>query len=140
MVKKLPYKDFLRSFKFAPRLTIELIVENKDKELLLLKRESKPFKNYWHLPGGYLLKDEKIANCVKRIAKDELDLRNASKYKELGVFETIKGDPRGHIIHYVVKLRRERARKGKFFKTIPKGTVAHQKKFLLKLGYTEMQG
>ena len=135
MVRKLSYEDFLKSFEFAPRLTVELVVENSNGEILLLKRESDPYKNHWHLPGGFLLKDEKIAACITRIARDELNMKNSSNYKKLDVFETVKGDPRGHIIHYVVKLKTEKVEDGEFFKTLPSDTIPYQKKFLLELGY-----
>ncbi len=135
MAKKLSYKDFLKSFEFAPRLTIELIVEDESGAIVLLKRTSDPYNNYWHLPGGFLLKDEKISNCVKRLAKEELNIDYDSEYKKLGVFETIKGDPRGHIVHYVVRLSEDKITKGKYFKTIPQNTIPYQKTFLQELGY-----
>lgn len=136
MPKKLSYNDFLKSFEFAPRLAIELLVENTQGELLLLKRESTPFKGQWHLPGGFLLKNEHIDDCIRRIAKKELGLSIQIKnVKKLQLFESIKADPRGHIIHLPVKIVKSDIKKGKYFSKLPANTISYQKVFLAKLGY-----
>jgi len=138
--KKLPYKEFLKSFKLCPRLAIELLVENKKGQILLLKRSRPPFKNYWHLPRGFLLKNEPMGNCAKRLSSEELRLELNSKDGEfLGLFETIKGDPRDHILHYTLRFRLKnnqvRPDGEKFFESLPPKMVPYQKKFLIELGY-----
>jgi ADP-ribose pyrophosphatase YjhB (NUDIX family) len=135
VVKKLSYGDFLKSFELVPRLTVELVVENDKKEIFLLERKSDPFKEDWHLPGGFLLKDEKLTDCIDRIAIDELGLGKPSKAEFLGLFENLEGDPRGHILHYVVRITNKPKAKGKFFGSLPPNTISYQKKFLQELGY-----
>ncbi|MFC1600462.1 NUDIX domain-containing protein [Patescibacteria group bacterium] len=138
MVKKLSREDFLRSLELSPRLTVELLVENPQGKLLLLKREDPPFKGHWHLPGGFLIKDETFRECISRLSKEELGINFTSVYAEkLGLFETIGEDPRGHILHYAVKLEPSNLPKGRFFNKIPKKTIHYQKKFLIELGYIE---
>lgn len=106
MPQKLSYKDFLKSFELAPRLAIELLIENKKGELLLLKRDKEPFVGLWHLPGGFLLKDEPIDDCIQRLANSELDLKiDPIQTERLGLFETLSGDPRGHILHHPVRVK-----------------------------------
>ena len=138
MVKKLSYSEFLKSLELAPRIVVELLIENKQKEPLLIKRIDKPYIGYWHLPGGFLLKNESIQNCIKRLAKEEVGLNyHSTDYKMLGLFENIKGDSRGHILHYVVKLKSNKQPQGRFFEKLPKKTISYQKRFLRELGYKE---
>jgi ADP-ribose pyrophosphatase YjhB (NUDIX family) len=141
-IKKLSYEKFLESLRLCPRLTVELLIENRKKEILLLKRSSHPFINLWHLPGGFLLKGESIALCTRRVSKKEVGKALYEKDgKFVGLFETIDSDPRGHILHYVIKfkvaytfVKPTSYNHKNFFKPLPK-TIPYQKKFLNKLGY-----
>lgn len=138
MSQKLSYEDFLKSFEFAPRLAVELLVENASGKLLLLQRDREPFKGYWHLPGGFLLKDETIAECVSRLAHEELATQlDYEKAEFLGIFENINGDPRGHILHYVVRFKRKDVADKHYFDHLPQQTITYQKGFLKKLFYTD---
>src|SRR3990172_886703 len=135
MPQKLSYEDFLKSFELAPRLAIELLIENKKGELLLLKRDKEPFAGQWHLPGGFLLKDESINDCIQRLADAELSLDiDTTQTERLGLFETLSGDPRGHILHHPVRIQSQNIANKDFFDTIPKNTIPYQTKFLKKLG------
>ncbi len=136
MIEKLPYEKFLESFTLSPRLAVEILVINSKKELILLQRDTEPFRSYWHLPGGFLLKREHIMECVKRVAHDELKLEiEPSNFKFEGLFENISGDPRGHILHYVLSVNIDKIHSGKFFKTLPTNTIPYQRVFLNKLGF-----
>lgn len=136
--KKLSYKKFLLSLKLAPRLAVELLFENRKGELFFIKRTIDPFKNKWHVPGGFVLKGESIESCIKRVAKEEANTHlDMEKIKFLGIFETIKDDPRGHIIHYVVRVMittssAEKAleNNGSFFKNLPQPIIPAHRKFL----------
>ncbi len=135
-IEKLSKIDFLKSLELSPRLTIELLVFNSKNQILLIKRQSTPFINFWHVPGGFLLKNETINRCIHRIAYDEIGINIiGNKTKFVGVFETPKGDPRGHIIHYVVKMKIRKdtniSDKYQFFSKLPK-VIPYQKKFILE--------
>jgi 8-oxo-dGTP diphosphatase len=137
MPQKLSYEDFLKSLELCPRLTIELLLENDGGEIFLIKRTKFPFENHWHLPGGFLLKGETIQECIERIAKDEIGIE-IGKGEFAGVFENVNGDPRGHIIHYVMKFKVSEIPTSKdkaFFKALPDPTIPYQRDFLSKLGY-----
>lgn len=136
MAEKLSYEDFLKSFELAPRLAIELLVESPKGELLLLKRDKEPFVGKWHLPGGFLLKDETLNDCIKRLGQDELGvMMDMSQMERCELFETLKGDPRGHVLHYPVRIKMEKIANKDYFRTIPKNTISYQVSFLEKLGY-----
>lgn len=70
----LEIKDFKNLIKNAPLISIDFIIENNEKEILLGKRINKPAKNYWFTPGGRILKNESIDNAIKRLLKKEINL------------------------------------------------------------------
>ena len=106
MIKKLPYKTFLQTFKHVPRLAVSLVVVNGDKEVLWAKRGIPPLKDHWHLPGSFVLKGESLKECVKRVVKNELAYTLPKKeLKLVGVFDDLSGDPRGHVVDVVYELQ-----------------------------------
>jgi len=65
-------KTYLSIIENTPLVSIDLIIENMDGEILLGKRLNRPAKGYWFVPGGRILKDETIAEAMKRISRKEL--------------------------------------------------------------------
>ncbi|MBI2641547.1 NUDIX domain-containing protein [Candidatus Roizmanbacteria bacterium] len=55
-----------------PRPTNAVILENENGEILFIKREFPPKKNYWDLPGGFVNLNESLEHSVKREIKEEL--------------------------------------------------------------------
>lgn len=145
MAQKLPLKTFLETFKFAPRPAVSLLIENNERYVLLTKRLKPPFANYWHLPGSFIVKNETIGECIRRIAKEELGIKvKHVKPKLSGVFENLDKDPRGHVIDiiYAIKLSRTIEPKPigytkeiKFFKKLPTNIGFNHHETLAKLGY-----
>lgn len=134
---KLSHPDFLLSLTLAPRLVVELLVENSHGEIYLLKREIPPFIDSWHLPGGFLLKGELIEDCVSRLLKEELSSSELN-WHFIKLVEDIDGDPRGHLLHYFVKVHSDEqivTEKCRYFKHLPTNTMPHQIPMLLGLGY-----
>ena len=133
--KRLSKEDFLLSLDLAPRMVVELVIKDSEGRIFLIERESEPFVGYWHLPGGFLMKGEKIQECVERLLGDECGMIVGGVRSEfLGVFENLEGDNRGHILHYVVKVDVDGVRGGKFFELLPGKMVHHQRDFLGGLG------
>lgn len=59
----------------------------------------------WHLPGSFLLKGETVSDCIKRIAKEEINLNIiGDNFKLIQLYEDLQ-EPRGHIIHLVYLVR-----------------------------------
>jgi ADP-ribose pyrophosphatase YjhB (NUDIX family) len=126
--KKLPYKKFLESFKYAPRPAVNLLIERENgkfrklpiKEVLLTKRKKQPFAGNWHLPGSFVLKGEALMDCAKRVAKEELGTEIETKVEKVkrllvGVFDDIDGDPRGHVVDLVYQYTIKQDQKGQAF-------------------------
>lgn len=133
----LSYSDFLKSFELSPRLAVELLMESPEVELLLLQRDREPRLGQWHLPGGFLLVNEPISDCIRRLARTELGIAdlNPDLGERLGLFETIGGDPRGHVLHHPVRFRMEELIGRNYFGKLPLNTIDFQLDFLRKLGY-----
>ena len=137
-VSKLSMDDFLLTLRLCPRLCVDIIViDTNNMGVLLVKRENEPFKGYWHLPGGFLLKNEPVNTCIKRLLRDEVGIRFNGKSVFVGLFENIDGDPRGHLLHYIVKIESEgitvESNKMRCFTRLPK-MIPYQRKFISIVG------
>lgn len=133
--KKLPYELFLKSFAYAPRPAVNLLVTREDGAILLTKRKKPPFAGSWHLPGSFIMKGEALLDCAQRVAEEELGIEIEKKAKKIersstprgsdpngltglkseqntcafiGAFDDIDGDPRGHVVDLVYKCEVEK--------------------------------
>jgi len=84
-MKQLTNKQFISVYSLVPRLCVEVIILTKD-GIVLTKRNIEPAKGYWHLPGGTVLKGERLKKAVQRIARQETGL-NVKVDKLLGIIE-----------------------------------------------------
>ncbi len=136
-------KVFLKTFEYAPRLAISLVVVNKKNEVLLARRAIPPQIGMWHLPGAFVLKGESLAQCVKRISKKELGLSvDPRRAKLMGVFDDLHKDPRGHVVDVIYKFTistpptvTKETKEIKFFRKIPAPIGFNQGDTLHSLGY-----
>lgn len=69
----------------------------KHMSILLVKRDTYPFKDKWCLPGGFLKVDEELEECPKRILKAETNIQNIY-LEQLYTYGSIKRDPRMRVI------------------------------------------
>jgi ADP-ribose pyrophosphatase YjhB (NUDIX family) len=67
-------EEFDAIYSKVPRLTVEIIVKNKDGAVYLTKRAIQPCKGLWHLPGGTVRFGEPMVEAVRRIARRELGI------------------------------------------------------------------
>jgi ADP-ribose pyrophosphatase YjhB (NUDIX family) len=65
--------------------------------ILLVKRDSYPFKDKWCLPGGFVNIDESIDDAAIRILGDETNIHNMY-LEQLYTFGDVKRDPRMRIV------------------------------------------
>lgn len=72
-------------------------LQKKALKVLLIKRASFPYKNYWALPGGFCIKGEDVIDTAKRELYEETNIQNAF-LQLVGAFGESNRDPRGWII------------------------------------------
>ncbi|MBP6913130.1 MAG: NUDIX hydrolase [Candidatus Levybacteria bacterium] len=104
MSQKLPLDEFLKTFEKVPRVAISLLIIDQDRRVLLTKRSINPGKNTWHLPGSFILKGERVKDCIARILKVELGFEGSFRFRVENVFEDLEKDPRGHIIDMIYRV------------------------------------
>ena len=86
--RKLGRDELVEVVKKAPLVSIDLIVKNDGGQILVGFRKNEPAKGFWFVPGGRILKDERIADAFERIGREELGIDVAfAEAKFLGVFE-----------------------------------------------------
>lgn len=54
------------------RLSSTVILSHLDKEIMLIKRKTEPFKDYWALVGGAKRNDESFSDCAVREVHEEV--------------------------------------------------------------------
>jgi colanic acid biosynthesis protein WcaH len=91
----------------APLVAIDLIIRNARGEVLLGLRKNEPAKGCYFVPGGVILKSERLAEAFARLLKNETD--HGASFDDarlVGVFEHFytnnrSGSP-GYGTHYIV--------------------------------------
>jgi len=58
----------------TPLISIDLIVENEEGEILFGKRTNRPAQGFWFVPGGRVQKDESLADAFARLTEAEMGL------------------------------------------------------------------
>jgi ADP-ribose pyrophosphatase YjhB (NUDIX family) len=143
--KKLPYDLFHETFKYVPRVALNLLITNSSNEFLLTKRTIPPRVDFWHFPGSFLLKHEHLDACLKRIAEGELNFKiDTDKCIMQGVFENLTKDPRGHVLDILYTYHQDEqqifaptkeSKEILFFSKIPKKMAFNHNQVLKSLGY-----
>lgn len=107
MRRYLDTKDFLAVVRDTPLVSIDLIVENEEGQVLLGLRTNQPAQGYWFVPGGRIQKDESLDDAFLRLTEVELGVKVARKNAVLlGVYEHFYDDNFAKVegvgTHYVV--------------------------------------
>ncbi|MBA4501510.1 GDP-mannose mannosyl hydrolase [Marinobacterium marinum] len=77
----------------TPLVSIDLVVENANGEILLGQRTNRPAQGYWFVPGGRVLKDESLDAAFRRLTQAELgQVFERSQARLLGVYEHFYSD------------------------------------------------
>jgi colanic acid biosynthesis protein WcaH len=77
----------------TPLVSIDLVVENPQGQVLLGMRNNRPAKGYWFVPGGRILKGETLDTAFSRLCKEELGVTASRGNAEcLGPFEHFYDD------------------------------------------------
>lgn len=82
----------------TPLLTVDaIILYEKGKKLVLIRRKNPPFQGQLALPGGFVDIGETVENACVREAREETNLE-VQINKMIGVFSKPDRDPRGHTV------------------------------------------
>lgn len=100
-------EQFLKIIGATPLVSIDLVIENDNAEILLGKRINRPAQGFWFVPGGRIRKNEKIAEAFSRISLTELGKELSINHAQLlGAYNHIYDDnylnKAGINTHYVV--------------------------------------
>ncbi len=115
MPRRLPAAQFLEVVRLAPLVSLDLIVRDAEGQVLLGWRKNEPARGSWFVPGGILMKGERIAEALARIADVELGLPvESAEVDFLGVYEhhyaeNFAGEPQVPT-HYMVLAHQLRLR------------------------------
>ncbi|HFP9333021.1 TPA: GDP-mannose mannosyl hydrolase [Raoultella planticola] len=97
---------FKNVIKNTPLISIDLIIQNEKSEYLVGKRNNRPARGFWFVPGGRIQKDESLDNGFARLTNNEIGIermRNESIF--LGIFEHFYDDnfyDSAFSTHYIV--------------------------------------
>lgn len=103
----LPREQWLEVVTRAPLVSIDLVIRDAQKRVLLGLRRNEPARGFWFVPGGVIRKNERLDDAFARITHDELGLAlKRADAHFLGVHEHLydsnfAGAP-GVGTHYVV--------------------------------------
>jgi colanic acid biosynthesis protein WcaH len=76
--------------RLTPLISIDLILRNSNGDALLGVRNNEPAKGFYFVPGGRILKNERIADAFRRIILNETGVSaDISQSTFKGVFEHI---------------------------------------------------
>ncbi|GGW82318.1 GDP-mannose mannosyl hydrolase [Alteromonas halophila] len=77
----------------TPLVSIDLVVEDERGDVLLGERANRPAKGFWFVPGGRIMKNERLTDAFERLTRDELGLSVSLAQAELiGPFEHFYSD------------------------------------------------
>ena len=81
----LPDETWATIVEHVPLVSVDLIVKH-DGGIVLGLRENEPAKGEWFVPGGTVLKNERLTDAVDRVAREELGT-TVSIEERLGTYE-----------------------------------------------------
>ena len=104
-------QTFIDIVKATPLVSVDILLVRGGKDILLGLRNNRPAQGYWFVPGGRILKNEKIEQALVRIAEKELGIAALLNNEDLhpvfhGAYEHMYDDcfagDIGVSTHYVV--------------------------------------
>lgn len=102
----------IESIRALPLVSVDLVLVRDGREILLGLRTNRPAQGSWFVPGGRIVKNEKRADALARVARHELGIADihALAPSFLGPFEHFYPDcfagDIGVSTHYVVLAHR----------------------------------
>lgn len=88
----------------GPGLTVDALVVDPRRGVLLVQRKHPPFAGFWALPGGFVEEGESCEEAVVREVAEETGL-SVKVVALFGVYSQPGRDPRGHTVSVVYQCR-----------------------------------
>jgi colanic acid biosynthesis protein WcaH len=103
----LSHNDLGTVIRLAPLIAVDFVIRNARDEVLLGLRNNEPAKGCYFVPGGMILKNERLADAFSRLLKTETDFTaSIDDARLIGAFERFYDNNRfgtsGYGTHYVV--------------------------------------
>ncbi len=103
----LPHGQLREVVRLAPLVAIDLVIRNAAGGILLGLRNNEPAKGCYFVPGGMILKNERLRDAFARILKNETNFTaTIEDARLLGAYEHFYANNRfgdaGYGTHYVV--------------------------------------
>jgi 8-oxo-dGTP diphosphatase len=97
----------------TPALTVDALIVDPARGVLLIRRANAPFQGHWALPGGFVEVGETCEAACVREAREETGL-DVEPVELVGVYSVPERDPRGHTVSpvYLCKVVRGSVRGG----------------------------
>jgi GDP-mannose mannosyl hydrolase len=107
MPRFLTHSELDTVIRLAPRIAIDLIIRDAREDVLLGLRNNQPAKGCYFVPGGMILKGERLGEAFVRLVKNETDhSAHFNDARLVGVFEhfytTNRSGCPDYGTHYVV--------------------------------------
>ncbi|ELI3522487.1 GDP-mannose mannosyl hydrolase [Vibrio vulnificus] len=84
---------FSQVIESAPLVSIDLVIEDEGGQILLGERLNRPAQGFWFVPGGRILKNEKLEDAFARLTQEELGQEfELSQAKLLGPYTHLYDD------------------------------------------------
>jgi colanic acid biosynthesis protein WcaH len=88
----IPSEHYDQILKIMPIPCVDLVVQDRDGLILLLKRKNEPAKGQWWFPGGRVHYMETRHDAAIRKLKEECGLES-TEFQELGTFDIMLKNP-----------------------------------------------
>ncbi|WP_273846381.1 NUDIX hydrolase [Rubrobacter calidifluminis] len=79
----------------TPKLTVDVVIPDRDGRVVLIRRANEPFRGRWALPGGFVDVGETVEQAARREVREETGLE-VELERLVGVYSEPARDPRGH--------------------------------------------
>jgi len=84
-------------FPKTPALTVDCVICDPERRVLLIRRKNDPFKGAFALPGGFVDLGETVEAGCRREVREETGL-DIGDLQLVGVYSDPDRDPRGHTV------------------------------------------
>jgi ADP-ribose pyrophosphatase YjhB (NUDIX family) len=125
----MPYPAWRALADLVPQPAVEVLISRTGSDFLLVYRKDEHWDG-WHLPGGFMIPGESIAEACNRIA--EREVRSSVTFERFVLAFAWPWHPYAHPVSLVCQcaLRGGEPQAGTFFTELPSRMVLHHADFV----------